>query len=109
MAFGSDWPVAPLDPIAGMKAAVTRQTLDGKFPGGWHPSEKITAREALDAYTVGSAVAAGQLADRGTIEAGKLADFAVLSADPLAAGVDWDALKVEMTVVGGKVVFERKP
>ena len=108
VAFGSDWPVAPLDPIPGMKAAVTRQTLDGKYPNGWHPAEKITARQALDAYTVGSATGAGQLSDRGTIEAGKLADFAVLSADPLADKVDWDALKVDMTIVGGKVVFERK-
>ena len=108
LAFGSDWPVAPLDPLTGMRAAVTRQTLDGKHPDGWHPSEKLTARQSLDAYTIGSAAGAGQTADRGSIEAGKLADFAVLSADVLAASVDWDALKVDATIVGGKVVFKRE-
>lgn len=112
LAFGSDWPVAPLDPIPGIAAAVTRQTLDGKHPAGWHPKERISAKEAITAYTAGSATGAGQEKDRGTIEVGKLADFAVLSADPVnvpAGGTfDWAGLKVDMTVVGGNVVFERK-
>ncbi|MDK0575387.1 amidohydrolase family protein, partial [Clostridium perfringens] len=55
LAFGSDWPVAPLNPMDGLKAAVTRQTLDGKHPDGWVPEQKITIEEAIRAFTVGSA------------------------------------------------------
>ena len=50
LAFGSDWDVAPLSPIAGIGAAVTRRTLDGKNPGGWFPEQRISVREALRAY-----------------------------------------------------------
>src|SRR6058998_2981917 len=57
LAFGSDWTVAPLDPILGIYAAVTRRTLDGKNPGGWVPAQKITVGEALRAYTAGNAYA----------------------------------------------------
>ena len=52
MNFGSDWPVAPLDPILGIDAAVTRATLDGKNPEGWFPEQKVTVAEALRAYTL---------------------------------------------------------
>ncbi len=57
LAFGSDWSVAPLDPVMGIYAAVTRRTLDGKNPAGWVPEQKITVEEAVRAYTVGSAYA----------------------------------------------------
>jgi predicted amidohydrolase YtcJ len=57
LAFGSDWSVAPLDPVMGIYAAVTRRTLDGKNPGGWVPEQKISVEEAVRAYTVGSAYA----------------------------------------------------
>jgi predicted amidohydrolase YtcJ len=53
LAFGSDWPVAPLDPLLGIYAAATRRTLDGKHPGGWVPQQRITVAEAVHAYTVG--------------------------------------------------------
>src|SRR5258707_4144706 len=79
LAFGSDWPVAPLNVLAGIDAAVNRRTLDGKHPGGWFPQQRITVEEALRAYTSGSAYAAFQEKERGTLETGKVADLAVLS------------------------------
>jgi predicted amidohydrolase YtcJ len=110
LAFGSDWPVAPLDVMAGIDAAVNRRTLDGKHPAGWFPEQRITVTEAVEAYTRGSAFAALQEKDRGSIEVGKLADFVLLSRDIFALE-NRDKLadtKVLLTVVGGKVVFERK-
>jgi predicted amidohydrolase YtcJ len=109
LAFGSDWPVAPLSPIAGIDAAVNRRTLDGKHEGGWFAGQKITAAEAIEAYTLGSAYAAFEEKDRGSLEAGKLADFVILSRDILAdaeTGRIGDA-RVEITVVGGRVVYEK--
>src|SRR5256886_929094 len=55
LSFGSDWPVAPIDPLMGIYAATTRRTLDGKNPQGWVPQQRITVAEAVHAYTVGSA------------------------------------------------------
>lgn len=109
VAFGSDWSVAPLSPLLGIDAAVNRRTLDGKHPSGWFPEQKVTVQEALRAYTAGSAFAAGREKDLGTLEVGKLADCVVLSRDILAAGgrdkiAETDVL---LTVVGGKVVYEK--
>ena len=109
LAFGSDWNVAPLDPIQGIAAAVTRQTLDGKHPQGWVPEQKITAMEAVRAYTVGSAFAEFQENEKGTLAPGKLADFVVLSRDIFK--IPAEEIKqttVVTTVVDGKVVFESK-
>src|SRR5262249_41269628 len=83
VAFGSDWSVAPLSPILGIDAAVTRRTLDGKHPDGWFPEQKITVAEAVEAYTLTSAYAAFQEKERGSLAAGKLADFVMLSRDIL--------------------------
>jgi len=109
LAFGSDWTVAPLDPLQGIYAAVTRQTLDGKNPQGWVPEQKITVAETVEAYTLGSAYAEFQEREKGAIVPGKLADMVLLSDDifsiPPEAIKD---VKVEMTMVGGKVVYERK-
>lgn len=110
LAFGSDWPVAPLDPIAGIDAAVNRRTLDGKHPKGWFPEQRITVAEAVQAYTQGSAFAAGQENNKGTLTPGKLADFVVLSRDIFdakATGPLTDA-KVVLTIVGGQVVYQRR-
>ena len=110
LAFGSDWPVAPLDVLAGIDAAVNRRTLDGKHPEGWFPEQRITVAEAVEAYTLGSAYGAHQENDRGSIRAGKFADMVVLSRDifdPKEKDKIADT-KVELTVVGGKVVYERK-
>ncbi|MBM3285135.1 MAG: amidohydrolase, partial [Candidatus Aminicenantes bacterium] len=78
LACGSDWSVAPLNPLAGIYAAVTRRTLDGRNPEGWYPEQKISLEEALRGYTVNGAYA--ELAEhrKGSVEAGKLADLVVL-------------------------------
>jgi predicted amidohydrolase YtcJ len=107
LAFGSDWDVAPLSPLEGIFAAVTRRTIDGKNPGGWFPEQKITAEEALRAYTSSAAYAAFEEKEKGTLSAGKLADFVVLSADPLSMGLERiEKITVVMTVVGGRAVYE---
>ncbi|MBX3244895.1 MAG: amidohydrolase [Acidobacteria bacterium] len=109
LAFGTDSPVAPLDPIMGVYAAVTRRTLDDKNPGGWLPEQKVTVDETIRAYTWGSAFAEFQEKDKGTLEAGKLADFVVLSDDIFSIDpVKIRDVKVTMTVVDGKVVYEAK-
>lgn len=110
LAFGSDWPVAPLDPLLGVDAAVNRRTLDGRHPAGWVPEQRISVAEAVEAYTLGSAFAASQEKDRGSVQAGKLADLVVLSRD-IFTPAERDRIRdtrVEMTVVGGQVVFERR-
>jgi predicted amidohydrolase YtcJ len=102
--------VAPLSPLLGIDAAVNRRTLDGKNPKGWFPEQKISVAQAVEAYTLTSAYAAHQEKDRGTLEVGKLADFVVLSRDILA-DAERDRIAeadVVMTVVGGKVVYEKK-
>jgi hypothetical protein len=106
LAFGSDWPVAPLSPILGIYAAVTRATLDGKHPGGWFPDQRLTVEEALRAYTQGSAYAAFQENDKGGMTPGKLGDVVVLSDDlfTLPPARIKDA-HVIMTIVGGKIVY----
>ncbi len=107
LAFGTDWPIAPLDPMPGVAAAVTRRTLDGKNPGGWHPQEKISVAEALAAYTSGSAYAAFSEDDKGSLAPGKLADFVLMSEDPLAvAPEELETVHAVLTVVGGRVVFD---
>ena len=108
VAFGSDWSVAPATPIEGIYAAVTRRTLDDKHPGGWVPQEKITVEEALRAYTVAGAYAEFQEKEKGKLKAGMLADLVVLDRDLFTIKPETirDA-HVVMTVVGGKVVYER--
>lgn len=110
LAFGSDWPVAPLSVPQGLDAAVNRRPLDNKHPGGWFPEQRITVAEALRAYTWGSAYAAFQEKDRGTLAPGMVADLVVLSRDVLdpAEKDKIGEAEVLTTVVGGKVVFEKK-
>src|SRR5438093_1055875 len=106
LAFGTDWPVAPLDPLQGLYAAVTRATLDGKNPDGWIPEEKITLPEAIEAYTMGAAFAEFQEKDKGSITPGKLADMVILSDNIFSAKPEAIRnAKVETTIVGGKVVY----
>jgi predicted amidohydrolase YtcJ len=110
LAFGSDWPVAPLDPLPGIDAAVNRRTLDGKHPKGWFPEQRITVAEAVEAYTTGSAFGAFQEKEKGSLTVGKLADFICLSRDifDMKERDNIAETKVTMTVVGGRVVFERR-
>jgi hypothetical protein len=107
LAFGTDWAVAPLNPLLGIYAAVTRATLDGKYPGGWFPEQKLTVAEAVDAYTMGSAFAEFQDKEKGSITPGKLADMVLLSDDIFS--IEPDKIKdvrVSRTIVGGKVVWD---
>jgi hypothetical protein len=107
LALGSDWPVAPLNPLLGIYAAVTRATLDGKHPDGWVPAQKITVEEAVRGYTAGSAYAEFAEAEKGTLAAGSLADIVILSDDiftiPPAKIRD---VTVRTTIVGGRVVYD---
>jgi predicted amidohydrolase YtcJ len=107
LCFGSDWTVAPLDPIQGIYAAVTRATLDGKNPGGWFPEQRLTIEEAVLCYTVNNAYASFEEHLKGTLEPGKLADMVVLSHDVFAIPpADIRNVCVVMTVVDGQVVYE---
>jgi len=104
--FGSDWPVAPLNPLLGIYAAVTRKTLDGKNPNGWFPEQKISVEEAVRAYTVWGAYAEFAEKVKGSLEVGKLADLVVLSRDIFTIPPDEIAqVEVLYTIVGGKIVY----
>jgi len=107
LAFGTDWDVAPLNPMLTIYAAVTRATLDGKNPNGWFPEQKLTVQEAIEAYTMGSAYAEFQENEKGSITPGKLADMVLLSDDILTIPAEKirDA-KVVKTFVGGKLAWD---
>jgi predicted amidohydrolase YtcJ len=107
LAFGSDWPVAPLEPLMGIYAAVTRRTLDNRNPTGWIPEQKISVAEAVHAYTVGAAYAQFGEKRKGSLEAGKLADLVVLSRDIFH--IDSNELqntRVDLTVFDGRVLYD---
>src|SRR5579862_1108282 len=107
--FGSDWTVAPLDPIAGIYAAVTRRTLDDKNPNGWFPDEKITVEQALTCYTANNAYAGFQENKSGKLKAGMFADMVVLSDDIFnIAPEKIRDIKVLRTIVNGKEVYVKK-
>jgi predicted amidohydrolase YtcJ len=107
LAFGTDWPYAPLDPLLTIYAAVTRATLDGKNPDGWFPEQKLTVVEAIEACTMGSAYAEFQEKDKGSITPGKLADMILLSDDILSIDpAKIRDVKVLKTIVGGRLVWD---
>lgn len=109
LTFGSDWTVAPLNPILGIYAAVTRRTLDGKNPNGWIPEQKITVEEALRCYTSNNAWAMFRESEIGKIAPGMLADIAVLSDDLFTMAPERiENVKVDMTIFDGRVVYERE-
>ena len=108
LAFGSDWSVAPPTPIDGIYGAVTRETLDGKHPGGWIPEQKISVEDALRAYTSGSAYASFEENIKGTLEPNKLADFVLIDRD--LTRIPPEEIRnahIMTTVVGGRVVYQR--
>lgn len=108
LAFGTDWTVAPLDPMLTIYAAVTRRTLDGKHPDGWVPEQKITVDEAVRAYTLGSAYAEFQDTVKGTISAGKYADIVMLDKNIFEMNPnDIPTTKVVLTILDGKIVYQR--
>jgi len=107
LTFGSDWPVAPTSPIAGIYAAVTRRTNDGKHPDGWIPEQKITVEESLFAFTSHPAYAIYQESDRGKISVGMVADFVFLSEDLTAVQPEnIEQVKVVETFLAGKSVYK---
>lgn len=107
LAIGTDWCVAPLNPMLTLYAATTRATLDGKNPAGWIPEQKLTMTDAVTAYTSGSAYAEFQELDKGSITPGKLADMVLLSdnifrMDPALVR----DVKVDTTIMGGKIIYQ---
>ena len=109
LALGSDSPVASMNALWGIYAAVTRRTTDNKNPNGWVPEQKITVDEAVRGFTLGSAYAEFQENVKGTLEVGKVADFILISDDiyKIDATKIGDA-KVLVTVFDGKVVYEAR-
>jgi len=106
LAFGTDWPVAPLNPMLTLYAATTRATLDGRNPGGWFPEQKLSIEEAIESYTLGSAYAEFQEREKGSITPGKLADFVLLSEDVLKLPPsELRRVRVLKTWVGGVEVY----
>jgi hypothetical protein len=109
LAFGSDWTVAPLEPVLGLYAAVTRRTLDGRNPEGWIPEQRIGLEDALRAYTTGVAYAAFDEDELGVLRPGFLADLVLFDRDLFAVPpATLDQARVRATIVGGRVVYERR-
>jgi predicted amidohydrolase YtcJ len=107
LAFGTDWSVAPINPLLSVYAAVTRRTLDGKNPKGWVPEQKLSVEEAVHAYTIGSAYAEFQEGVKGTITPGKLADLVILSRDIFKIDPkEIESTKVVLTILDGRVIYE---
>ena len=105
LAFGTDWFVAPMNPMVTIYAATTRRTLDGKNPGGWFPEQKLTVAQSVHAYTVGSAYAENQDDLKGSLTPGRLADFDVLSADIFHMDpVQIKDVTIITTVLGGEII-----
>ncbi len=112
VAFGTDWDVAPLNPLLTVYGAVTRATLDGRNPQGWFPEQKLSVEESVSAYTMGSAYAEFQEKEKGSITPGKLADMVLLSDDIFSIDpTNIRDVKVLKTIVGGRVIWDssRKP
>jgi predicted amidohydrolase YtcJ len=113
--FGSDWPGTnaswyTANPMTILYAAVTRQTLDGKPEGGWHPEQRLDLETSLRAYTVNNAWAEGEEANKGSLAAGKLADFVIIDRNLFAIpGEELKEAKVLLTVVGGRVTYGAAP
>lgn len=108
LAFGSDWTVAPLDPLLGVEAALTRQTIDGANPDGWVPEERLGLEETLVAYTRNGSYAGFSDGFTGTLTPGKMADLVMLDGDIFSTPATEIAdLRVEMTFVEGREVFTR--
>jgi hypothetical protein len=106
---GTDVPVEPINPIASFYASVTRQSLQGQPEGGYEPEEKMTRQQALYSYTLDAAYGAFEEKIKGSIAVGKLADFTVFTKDIMTVP-DNEILSTEvsMTIVGGKLLYERK-
>ena len=110
VAFGTDWFVEPLDPRLGLYAAVTRELVEGGPKDGFLPEERISLDTAIDLYTRGSAYAEFADERKGTLEPGKLADLAIFAEDLFKVEPRQIlTTPVDLTMVGGRLVFERTP
>ncbi len=110
LASGSDFPVEQANPVLGFYAAITRQDIHGQPPEAWAPSERLTREQALSSFTVDAAYAAHAESALGSIEAGKLADFVVLSRDIMTVvPADLPGTQVRRTFIGGRQVFPIEP
>ncbi len=109
LACGSDWTVAPLDPLTGISAVVTRRTLDGKNPEGWFPEQKISLEDAIQGYTLNGAYAEFSEGLKGSIEPGKLADCVILSRNIFEIPPEEiQSAEVKMTLFNGKVIYNKE-
>ena len=113
LAFGTDWPIEPLDPRRGLYSALDRRNIESANPqGGWFQEETVSLAQALQAYSLGSATAIHREKELGSLETGKLADFTVFAGDLTAISRrnprDLLEIPVDMTVVHGRIVFQRK-
>ena len=110
LAFGTDWPVVGLDPRPGIHTALTRQTFDGKPPGGFVPDERLPLNDVLDAWTAGSAYASFDEEEKGVLAPGKLADIVVLSKDVFALPVEEvHTYEIVATIFDGELVYPAAP
>jgi predicted amidohydrolase YtcJ len=106
LAFGSDAPVAPLNPMLGFYAAIARQNEQGEPIGGWYPEERLTVAETIRGYTMGPALLAGKPHVQGSITPGKWADMIVLSRNIFEIPPEELAdVKVVLTIFAGGVVY----
>lgn len=109
IAAGSDFPVESHNPFWGLYAAVTRQNPQGEPPGGWRSEQRMTREEGLRAFTLDAAWAAFEENHKGSLTAGKLADFIVIDRDVMTCEPrEILQTRVLMTVIGGEVVYEEK-
>lgn len=108
VAFGSDWPVVPIDPRLGLHVATTRTSPDGLPEGGWIPAERMTVASAVDAYTAVGAWASFDEHRKGTLAPGMLADIVVLTSDIFAPDARLLDTAVALTIFDGRVVFDRE-
>ncbi len=108
VAFGTDWPVEPINPYLGLYAAVTRRSVEGDPAGGWWPQERLSIADAIRCYTSESAYASYEEKEKGQLKPGLLADMTVHSRDLLAIKPE-EILQTEavMTILGGRVVYEK--
>ncbi|MCJ7680218.1 MAG: amidohydrolase family protein, partial [Candidatus Aminicenantes bacterium] len=107
LVFGSDWTVAPLDPLKGIFAAVTRRTADGKYPDGWIPAEKVSLETAIRGFTLNGAYAEFAENKKGSITPGKLADIVIL--DRNLFDISPEEIRqtcVLKTILAGRIVYE---
>ena len=108
IAFGTDYSVEPLDPMEGLYAAVTRKDRIGEEGDGWFPEQKLTMEEAIELYTLGAAYAQFMEDRKGMIKKGYLGDVVIVNQDLMTIPEEEIMkTKVDVTIVGGKVVFER--